>query len=304
MYAFGVLVLAVVAVVYPVVGADAQQQHKLFPFDLQTNATSWEFQLNTPLDPAAVNTTQRTALAYLTAFGSLKQNHFKIKKTAAFTPATCDMRYWLVGSANRSTSFVLLKMRKWRTGDRANTTDLTIKLKKSSNQTVMLEKMVPNVTQKLENDVHCAGPVGTFSTSITNRNFPQQLDDRNFTTLADIVPYFSPNLASYLNLSPTAPVVETKRGAAMVSKVKVKFNNKVNGVNATRAKVTFFSASWWSLVDVTPVEERDVELSVRIKREKAEDLSAVQSALATAQALFTSMVNSTIDNNSCVPPAL
>eukprot|EP00760_Papus_ankaliazontas_P015275 PhM_4_TR16441/c0_g1_i1/m.1830 len=306
MYAFGVLVLAVVAVVYPVVGADAQQQHKLFPFDLQTNATSWEFQLNTPLDPAAVNTTQDVALRLMRAFAADKQNHFKIKKSAAFAPATCNLRYWLVGAAaSPAASFVYVKMRQWTSGNRANTTDLTIKVKRTNNQTVLLTQLAENVTQKLENDVHCTA--NAFSVSITNRDLPASANPDNFTTLADVVPYFSPNLASYLNISSDAALNQTKHGEALLSKAKVKFIIQEKGeLVEMKSKATYMHVTWWAgSRSSSPPIGVGAELSLRVKRAEASDGgSAEQSALATTQALFTSMVNSTIDNNSCVPPAL
>eukprot|EP00760_Papus_ankaliazontas_P015276 PhM_4_TR16441/c0_g1_i2/m.1837 len=296
---------------------------QIYKFNTERNATSWEFQLNTPLDPAAVNTTQRTALAYFTAFGSRTFAVAGVNAAVFLILKWFCLRYWhvsplLLGDDVRSggggsETYVLFKLREWVTGSRANTTDFTLKIKHINdrwlgNRTLppfLSGGVVANVTQKFENDVHCSK--NGFSVSITNRDLPASANPDNFTTLADVVPYFSANLASYLNISSDAALNQTKHGEALLSKAKVKFIIQEKGeLVEMKSKATYMHVTWWAgSRSSSPPIGVGAELSLRVKRAEASDGgSAEQSALATTQALFTSMVNSTIDNNSCVPPAL
>eukprot|EP00759_Apiculatamorpha_spiralis_P046289 PhF_6_TR42762/c0_g1_i1/m.64672 len=264
----------------------------IYNYTFDPKVSSWEFQLESSVNLTNFDQFDQMSLQYYGQFAANKTNYFTFKPV--FDMATYNIDYWIITTPGANdTEHTLMKSRHWHTGSRANTTDLTIKFKHTTlEQWVPLPNQIPTAKDKLENDVHCL--YNGVSYSVLNPNIP-----KNFTakTLADLLPLFSPDLATYLNMSLDSPVKYYKKGIGKEGDLVVSYNHKKKTFIQVKGSSTM---QYESTVDANNVTVTNQELSIRVKRGPYADLDLI-SALNTNIALFQFLAYTPLNTASCVP---
>jgi len=266
-----------------------------YSFTFVPTLSSWEFQLESGVANETFDDYNAMTLNYYQSFAMNASNNFATHET--YDLASYNITYWAIVDPNfpNSTEHVLMKARNWLTGSRAGTTDVTLKVKHNLvGQWTPLPNQVPGVKDKLENDVHC--PYNGASYSVKNPNVQWPL---KVLLLQDLLPYFSSDLAVYLNLSLNSSVIYIKRGFGKEAVLGVTFNKKMKGFIEVAGSSTMV---WEQTTDTFGVVGVTAELSIRVKRWFYNDLDLLP-ALQVCSRLFTWLIFSTIDDGStCNPP--
>jgi hypothetical protein len=264
-----------------------------FSYSYYDPITSWEFQLDTNVNDSTMGYYDNLTLNLYKQYATDAKHKFTYKKDTVLSKF--NIKYWSIQSAlPNSTEHVLMKQREWVVGPRVNTTDLTIKFKHTPlSEWTPLPNPVPTLESKLENDVHCL--FNAVSYSVLNPSVPTNLIAR---TLRDLLPYFSPDLGTYLNMSLDSEVTPGKTGFGLEGNVEVKFNYE----SKSRVIIKGDSTMQYEYM-VDPVTKQVVtnkELSIRVKRLNY-NASDLVPALNENTKLFNFLANSVLNNGSCTP---